>query len=176
MPRLKTIDPKDATGKAKELFDGPLKGKHLNIFKAMANSPAVLDMYVQVAGALSQASLSEKEREAIALAVSEANGCGYCLAAHTFLGKNVGLSEEQTLEARRGDMKDERLDALVTFALALKEKSGWVSDGDIEQLRGAGFDDGAVAEVVAVYAQTLFTNVFNHVNDTDVDLPAAPAL
>ena len=40
MPRLNTIDPATATGKAKEIFDGPLQGKHLNIFKGMANSPA----------------------------------------------------------------------------------------------------------------------------------------
>ena len=35
MPRLNVIDPEKATGKAKEIFDGPLKGMQLNIFKGM---------------------------------------------------------------------------------------------------------------------------------------------
>jgi uncharacterized peroxidase-related enzyme len=136
----------------------------------------VLDMYAQMAGALSGASLTDKEREAIALAVSEVNACDYCLAAHSYIGKEAGLTEEQVIEARHGDMKDEKLDALVSFALALAEKQGLVSDEDIEHVRAAGYDDGAVAEVVAVYAQTVFTNVFNHVNETKVDLPAVAVI
>ena len=32
MPRLNVVDPATATGRVKEIFDGPLKGKHLAIW------------------------------------------------------------------------------------------------------------------------------------------------
>lgn len=176
MPRLKNIDPASASGRAKELFDGPLKGKHFNIFKGMANSPAVLDAYVALSGAMSKASLSVKEREAIALAVSQANSCEYCQAAHTAIGKGGGLTDEQAVQARRGEASDPRLAALIRFALALHEKKGWVSDKDVAEFRGAGFNDGQIAEVVGAYVQTIFGNYFNHLNQTEVDFPQVPKI
>jgi AhpD family alkylhydroperoxidase len=39
--------------------------------------------------------LSAKAREQIALAVAQANECDYCLAAHSAIGKMVGLTAEQ---------------------------------------------------------------------------------
>ncbi len=42
--------------------------------------------------------LSTKLREQIALTVSEANGCGYCVAAHCAIGKSVGLSDVEGRE------------------------------------------------------------------------------
>jgi len=177
MPRLKKIEPSEATGKAKELFEGPLKDKQLNIFKAMANSPAALNAYLQFSGALKEGLLSDKEREAILLAIGEANGCEYCAAAHTAVGKQVGLSEAQMLGARQGRIEDDpKLNALVRFAQALHEKRGWVDDSDLEEFKNAGYNDGHIVEAVATYALSTFANYFNHVNHTEVDLPAAPAL
>lgn len=177
MARLHTVDPGAATGRVKEIFDGPLKGKHFNIFKGMGNSPAALDMYLAMSGALSNASLSAKEQEVIQLAIGQANDCGYCQAAHTAIGKGAGLSEDQTIEARRGGVpSDPKLDALARFAVALHEKKGFVSDDDLSNVRSAGYDDGAIAEVVAVHALAVYTNYFNHVNDTEIDFPPAPSI
>ena len=177
MPRLTNIDPKTATGDAKAIFEGPLKGKEINIFKAMANAPAAVHTYLGIAGALSKSSLSAKEQEAIHLAVSQANNCEYCLAAHTQLGKGAGLSVDQTLEARQGHVSnDAKLDALVKFALAINSKKGFVEDSDVSAFKKAGYTDQAMIEVLAVYSLAIFTNYFNHLNDTAVDFPAAPEL
>jgi uncharacterized peroxidase-related enzyme len=176
MPRIAPIDPAKATGRAKEILEGPLKGKHFNIFKSMAASPAALDVYLGMAGALSKASLSEKEREVVQLAVGEANNCGYCVAAHTAIGKGAGLSEPQTIEARRGTLADAKLNALAKFALALHEKRGFVSDADLTTFKAAGYGDAHVADVVATYALAVYTNYFNHVNQTPVDFPLAPKI
>jgi len=177
MPRLTTIEPANATGKAKEIFDGPLKAMQLNIFKGIANSPAVLEFYLNAGGALKGGVLSDAEREAIQLTVSEANQCEYCLAAHTYIGKAAGLSEQQTIDARRGAIQDDaKLGALTRFAASLHEKRGFVSDEDLSAFKGAGYDDAAVVETIATYALITFTNYFNHVNKTDVDLPAYPAI
>jgi uncharacterized peroxidase-related enzyme len=177
MPRLTPIDPETSTGRAREIFDGPLKGKHFNIFKGLANSPAALDMYLAMSAALSKASLSAKEQEVIQLAIGRANNCDYCQAAHTAIGTGAGLTEAQAIGARRGVIEDDaKLNALAKFALTLHEKKGFVSDDDLNAFRNAGFDDAAITEVVAVYALATFTNMFNHVNESEVDFPPAPAL
>ncbi len=177
MARLETIDPAQSEGRVKEIFEGPLKGKELNIFKGMANSSAVLDAYLGMSGALKNASLNAAQQEVVQLAIGQANGCDYCQAAHTAIGKGAGLSEAQTVGARRGAVDDDpRLDAIAKFATSLHEKRGFVGDDDLATFRSAGFDDGHVAEVVAVYALATFTNYFNHVNATPVDFPAPPSV
>lgn len=176
MARLLAIDPAKSSGRIKEIFDGPLKGKTFNIFRSMANSPAALDFYLGASGALSKAGLSAKEVETVQLAIGEANNCGYCVSAHTAIGKSVGLTEGQTVEARRGALADPKLNALAKFSLAIHEKRGFVSDADLAAVKEAGYTDAHVAEVVAAYALAIYTNYFNHVNQTPVDFPAAPKL
>lgn len=176
MPRLAALDPALTTGKVKDIFDGPLKGKHFNMFRSMANSPAALQTYLGMAGALGAGLLDGKEREAIQLAIGESNGCGYCVAAHTLIGKGAGLTDDQTMQARRGALADTKLDTLVKFTLAINEKRGHVSDADVQAMRKAGYADGHIAEAVAVWALATYTNVFNHVNETVSDFPAVAAV
>lgn len=176
MSRIPQVDPATATGRAKEIFDGPLKGKYFNIFKSMAASPSVLDAYLGMSGALAKTSLSPKEREVIQLAVGEANNCSYCVAAHTVIGMGAGLTADEAVSARRGTMRDAKLDALAKFSLAFHEKKGFVSDSDISAFIAAGYSREQMGEVAAVYALAVFTNYFNHLNDTPLDFPAAPVL
>jgi AhpD family alkylhydroperoxidase len=104
MARIEPINPKDTTGKAKDLLDGVQVnfGKAPNIFKTMANSPAALEGFLQLHGALAGVVLPESFQEQVALCVSEVNGCNYCLAAHTAIGKGVGLSKEEAIASREG--------------------------------------------------------------------------
>ena len=176
MPRLNKIEPAHASGRVKEIFEGPLKSAQKNIFKHMANSTAALEVYVAMSGALKHSSLSDKEREAIQLAIGQANNCHYCIDAHTAIGKMSGLTEAQTIEARKGRMSDPKLNALVRFALAIHEKKGFVSDADVAAFKQAGYTDASVADAVACYALALYTNYFNHVNETESDFPAAPKI
>ena len=171
MSRLPLIDPARAAGRAKEIFEGPLKGKAFNIFKAMANAPAALDVYLCMSGALSKCGLTGKELETVQLAVGEANQCSYCTDAHTVIGKMQGLTEAQTLEARRGSLADPRLNAIAKFTLALHEKRGFVSDADVAAFKQAGYTDANLAEALAAYALALYTNYFNHMNNTPIDFP-----
>ena len=178
MSRIHQINPQAATGKAKELLDA-VQGKLglvPNMTRAMANSPAVLDGYLSLSGALSKGALSAKSREQIALAVAQANECEYCLAAHSAIGKMVGLSVDQILDSRRGASVDPKTDAIIQFARQVVDQRGLVSDANIAQVRAAGLDDGAIAEIVANVALNIFTNYFNHVAETEIDFPRAEAL
>lgn len=178
MSRIHQINPKEATGKSKELLDAVKAKLGLvpNITRAMANSPAVLEGYLGLSGALSKGDLSAKNREQIALAVGQANQCDYCLAAHSAVGKMVGLTPDQILDSRRGTAIDPKADALIRFARKVVDDRGHVSDDDMAAVRAAGLDDAAIAEVVANVALNIFTNYFNHVADTDIDFPKVEPL
>ena len=178
MSRLHQIAHESATGKAKELLDA-VKGKLglvPNMTRAMANAPAALNGYLQLSGALSHGALPAKIREQIALSVAEANGCDYCLAAHTAIGKMAGLTADQIRDSRHGTAVDPKADALIRFARTVVDTKGRVSGADLQTVRAAGYDDGAIAEVVAHVALNVFTNYFNHVADTDIDFPKAEPL
>ena len=175
MARIHQVAPESATGKAKELLDA-VQGKLglvPNLTRAMANSPAVLEGYLGLSGALGKGRLSAKNREQIALAVGQANLCDYCLAAHSAIGKMVGLTPEQILDSRRGTAVDPKSDAVIRFARKVVDERGRVNDTDIADVRAAGLNDGAIAEVVANVALNIFTNYFNHVAETDIDFPMA---
>ncbi len=177
MPRLKVIDPATSEGVVKELFEGPLKQRQINIYKGLANSPAALQAYMGMAKALGTAKLGKKEQEVIQLAIAEAQGCHYCVAAHTDVGRRCKLSDEQMLGARRGRIDDDpKLNAVVRFALSMHEKRGFVSDAEIAELRKHGYADAEIAEMVASYALMIYTSTFNHVNDTVVDFPQPPGI
>jgi len=178
MSRLHQIDPENATDTARTLLDGVKSKLGLvpNMMRAMANNPAVLDGYVQLSGALSKGTLLARLRGQLSLAIAQANGCDYCLAAHSTIGKMVGLTAEQIRDSRLGGAVDTRSDALIRFALEVLQTRGRVSDAALAEVRGAGFDDGTIAEVVAHVALDVFTNYFNNVARTDVDFPKAAEL
>ena len=178
MSRLKAISPESATGKARDLLEAvnAKLGMVPNMMRAMANAPAVLDGYLHLNGSLGRGTLSARTREQLALAVGQANQCDYCVAAHSAIGKAVGLTAEQVRDSRLGTAVDPRADALIRFARKLVEARGRVTDRDVEEVRAAGFDDGAIAEVVAQVALNIFTNYFNNVAGTDLDFPKVPAL
>lgn len=178
MPRIQAIDPQTATGKAKELLDGvqAKMGRTPNIMRTMASSPAVLEAYLGLSGALGAGSLSAQVREQIALTVAEANGCDYCLSAHAAIGKMTGLTDDQIADSRQASAADPKTAALLRFVHIFVDQKGRVSDAEVEALRVQGFGDGELAEIVANISANIFTNYFNHLAETEVDFPAVPAL
>ncbi len=173
MPRFLAISPEDAAGRAKELLDSvqATLGMIPNLMRTMANSPAVLEAYLNFTGALAMGSLPATLREQIALTVAEVNGCDYGLAAHSAVGKVVGLSRQDILDSRQGTSPDRRVDAALQFARTVRHQRGRVGDREVARLRRAGYSDGEIAEIVANVALNLFSNYFNHVAGTVVDFP-----
>jgi uncharacterized peroxidase-related enzyme len=168
------VDPAHAEGTAAALL-ATVKSKLgvvPNMTRHMARSPAVLAGYLGFAGALGDGLLPAKLREQIALATAEANACEYCLSAHSFIGKGAGLRAEEIAAARGADAADEKARAALRFARAVIGTRGHASDADVRAVRAAGFDDGAIGEIVANVALNVFTNYFNSVTRPRVDFPA----
>ena len=175
MNRIAPIHPENATGTTKEHLDGVQKklGMVPNMMRTMATAPKVLEGYLQLSGALGGGTLAAKVREQIALTVAQANGCEYCLAAHTAIGGMVGLSAEQIHDSRVGTAVDSRTNAILTLAHAIVNERGNLDDAQFQAARNAGLDDTAIAEVAANVALNVFTNYFNNLARTEVDFPAA---
>ena len=147
-----------------------------NLFRLLAVSPAGLEGYLGLSGALGKGLLDARTRERIALAVAEFNGCGYCTSAHAFIGRNmVGLSDTEIAANRRGDSTDERAAAAVKFAIKIVEARGQVSDADVAAVRVAGYSDAELVEIVLHVALNTLTNYVNEVAETTIDFPAVKA-
>jgi uncharacterized peroxidase-related enzyme len=120
-----------------------------NLFRVVANSPAALEGYLGLSGALAKGSLPAPTRERIALAVAEFNGCAYCLSAHSYMGKNLAkLDDAEILANRKGHSHDAKADAAVRFAVAVTKARGHVSDADVAAVKAAGYTDAQVVEIV----------------------------
>lgn len=174
MTRLKAVNPEEATGKTKELFNGIQSklGMVPNMMRTMGNSSAVLEGYLNLSGALSNGALGAKTGELIALAVSESNACDYCLSAHTFIGeKLVGIDASSLSSAREGTNSHSKTESALKFAQILVSKKGSVSDNDVKEVRAAGYTDGEIGEIVAHVALNIFTNYLNKTANTAIDFP-----
>lgn len=147
-----------------------------NIFRLVGNSPAALEGYLSLSGALGKGELPAATRERIALAVAEINGCSYCLSAHTYLGKNLAKLDDAEMTANRsGHSNDPKADAAVRFAVSVTKQHGHVSDDELRVVKAAGYNDAQVIEIVLHVALNTWTNYINGVADTDIDFPVVSA-
>lgn len=143
-----------------------------NLFRVVANSPAALEGYLGLNGALSKGQLDARTRERIAMAVAELNGCDYCLSAHTYLGKNLAKLDDSELAANReGGSQDTKAEAALRFATKVVRERGHVTDADVQAVKDAGYSDGQVMEIVLHVVLNTLTNYVNEVAKTEIDFP-----
>src|SRR3954468_9522447 len=160
MARTAALNPEQVPAESKptlEAFASNI-GFTPNMMAAFANSPIAFKACAALLGSLSKA-LDVKTRDSIGLAVSEVNGCNYCLTVHSFTAEHMAkLSADEIILARKGLAKDSKRNAALQFARKVIETSGHVSDADLKAVRGAGYTDANVMEIVALVAQYSLTN------------------
>ena len=177
MSRLTIPTREDAPAKSQPLLDAVAKQLGLvpNMFRLIGTSPAALEGYLGLSGALGR-TLDAKTRERIALAIAQANGCDYCLSAHSYLGLNQAKIDDAEITLNRaGHSGDAKADAALVFARQVLDARGQVSDADIAAVRLAGFTAPQVIEIVASVALNVLTNYINNVARTDIDFPVVLA-
>lgn len=164
----------DAPAASQPLLEAVRKqlGSVPNLFRLVSTSPAALEGYLGLSGALGKGTLPAQTRERIALAVAEANGCDYCLSAHTYLAKNLAKLDDTEITANRmGTSTDPKADAAVRFAAKVVRERGHVNDEALRAVKLAGWDDAQVIEIVLHVALNTWTNYVNSVAATDIDFP-----
>ena len=176
MSRLHVDGIENATGATAEVYAQLKKaiGSVPNTFAAIgAHGPDALKAILLADSVLASGSLSKRDQETIKLVISGVAGCDYCVAAHSLLGKMAGLKPDELKGIRSSTSTgDAKRDALVRFVRRLARTSGTVSEADFEAIKAAGYSDAQLVEISLAFATTVFTNVFNRINDTEIDFPA----
>ncbi|MGY3446497.1 MULTISPECIES: carboxymuconolactone decarboxylase family protein [unclassified Bradyrhizobium] len=176
MSRLSVPNLETDTGPSGQIYAQIKKaaGSVPNAYAAVAaHGPAALKSILAADAVLAGGSLSKRDREIIKLVVSTAGGCDYCVAAHSHLAKLAGVKADALKQIRDGALTgDARQDTLIGFVRKLAQSSGTVSDEDFAAIKAAGYSDAQLVEISLAFATIIFTNVFNRINDTDIDFPA----
>jgi len=145
-----------------------------NLYATIAHSEHGLAKYLAFQGA--KTSLSNKEKEAVNLVVSEANGCRYCLSAHTVLGGMNGFSAEEILNLRAGHATDAKLNALVRLALAVTETKGHVAPEILDAFFAAGYTKGNLVDVILQVSDKIAMNYLHNLTEVPIDFLEAAEL
>lgn len=176
MSRIHTPALENATGATAQIYAQIRKaaGSVPNTYAAIgALDPGALKAILSADAELASGPLSRQELEVIKLVASEAAGCGYCVNAHSFLGKLAGLQPAVLAKLRSNDPTgDAKYDTLAHFVRVLTESRGTIPNSEFEAIRAAGYTEAQLVNISLALAVTAFTNIFNRINDTDIDFPA----
>ena len=176
MARTVVLTPEQVPAESKATLGAFTKniGFTPNMMASFAQSPIAFNAWATLLGGLSKA-LDVKTRDSIGLAVSEVNGCNYCLSVHSMTAEHMAkLPADEIILARKGRANDPKRDAAVQFARNVIENRGKVNDADLKAVRDAGYTDANVMEIVALVAMYSLTNFFNNVFDPEPDFPPVP--
>lgn len=145
-----------------------------NLYATIGYSGTALPAYVTFTHAFEGAkTFRNREIQAIYLAVSEANACSYCLAAHTTIAKMNGFTEEETWELRTGTIPDKKLRVLTQLARSFVLNQGRPDATLVEEFFGLGYTEAAFVEFVGLVTVKLFSNYIHNSTNIPVDFPAA---
>jgi len=174
--KVPTRDQVDA--KAQSIFDNlnSQLGFVPNLYAVIGHSSDTLENYLNFAGNVGKTTFNAKQSEAIKLAVSEVNGCSYCLSAHTAISKLNKISEEEILNFRQGKSEDPQLNAIVALAKNIAENRGKADTDKVIEFLAAGFDNKALIDLLATVIEITFTNYAHGVTKVPVDFPVAKSL
>lgn len=176
--QIQVPTPEQLDGKAQGILAQLKKqlGVVPNLYATIGYSSDTLENYLAFNGPAGKGSFTGKEIEAIKLAVSEANACQYCLAAHTALGKMAGFTEAETRELRAGTIDDPRLRAITQLAADIAQKRGKAATELKEAFFAQGFEEKALIDLIATVTAVTFTNYVHGSTQVPVDFPQAKAL
>lgn len=175
MKTLKPLQMEEANTNSQAIFNAVKSkiGMLPNLYATMGISDKLLSGFLTFTETLKSGEFTAKEYEAIALATSQANGCAYCLSAHTAIGKMNGFTEEETLELRNNSIADTKLNTLVTLVSEFVNLKGHPTEDTVDSFIEAGYNKSAFAEVIGIVALTTITNTVYHNGGFEIDFPKA---
>ena len=146
-----------------------------NLLGELAAAPSALNAYLTLNELLAGSSLRPVEQQVVLITASIANGCTYCVAAHTAGLKSAGLADDQIEALREGrPLVDNKLQALRALTTAIVTQRGRITEGELRQFLDAGFAQEQVLEVLVGIAMKTLSNYTNHIAETPVDAQLQP--
>lgn len=146
-----------------------------NLMATMAEAPALVESYMTMMRIFEKTDLTPTEREIVLMTNNRLNGCTYCMAAHTTVAQMAGVDTNVIGALRAGTpIADRKLEALRTFAVALNETRGWVTDEQVAALIEAGYSKQTVLEVITGTALKVLSNYTTHITNPPLDKAFEP--
>lgn len=163
-----------ATGKVKTLLEQAKQqlGFVPMMYGAMANEPALYEAYATTyASFRAECGFTPVEQEVIFLAISRANECHYCMAAHSFVADKMSGVPTEITDAIREDREiaDTKLAALATFTTKMVSSRGNPTDDDVAAFKAAGYSEKNILGIILAISVKTLSNYTNHVFHTPVD-------
>lgn len=154
----------DAQGPLRQIYDAvkAQRGRVARILSVHSLDPPALqhhlDLYMHLM--FSPGPLNRREREAIAVTVSAANGCAYCVAHHMEALERYEKDEAVLSQVREApeQIANPRLRAMLLYARKLTIAPATMDEAEVAALRDAGLADADVLRI------NLVTAYFNFVN------------
>ena len=148
MARVPYVDPDDMPAEYRDDLASRQSGEVVNVFRAIANNPPILDSFRKYFGILwAESGLTERERELVILAVARASGSVYEWHQHVRIARSVGVEDGAIQAIESGDLAgfDDREALLVRCALAVVAGE---ADDALHEAAAAEFDDSTLVGIV----------------------------
>lgn len=142
-----------------------------NLYATIAYSDTALGKYLTFQNA--KTSLTNKEKEAVNLVVSEVNGCRYCQSAHTVIGKMNGFSDDEIINLRKGKSNDLKLNTLVALAKDITENKGRVNTTSLNGFFNAGYTNANLVDLIMQVSDKIAMNYLHNLTQIPIDFPVA---
>ena len=171
VPTRSEVSPKN-----QEIFNNLNKalGFVPNLYATIAYSDNGLKKYLDYQNA--KTSLSNKEKEAVNLIVSQVNECVYCQSAHLVLGKMNGFNDSQLLDIRKGKSENPKLNALVKLAADITRNRGKAANENVEGFFDQGYTKENLIDLILQVSDKTAMNYIHNLTKVPVDFPMAEAL
>jgi AhpD family alkylhydroperoxidase len=175
--KIFTVPSRDQVTPANQLIFDKLKkslGFVPNLYAVIGYSENGLDRYLNYQNA--KTTLSNKEKEAVNLIVSETNNCLYCKSAHTVIGKLNGFTDEQLVNIRKGKAENPKLNALVKLAASITKNRGRADKDLVDDFFAQGYNNENLVDLILQVSDKTAMNYLHNLTQIPVDFPSAPAL
>ncbi len=165
MARIQVIEEAEATGSIKAIYDGMRQqlGFVPNVTKLFSLWPEVFALNQRLFETVmfAESELPNPTKEMIALVVSTANSCNYCVGHHSNFLHQYGISEDVVRQLGADVSQpavDEKTGKLLEYVRKVTQHAFKVTDEDVEALRQMGWTDRQILEATVVAGQ------FNSIN------------
>ncbi|GAA1721406.1 carboxymuconolactone decarboxylase family protein [Nonomuraea bangladeshensis] len=172
MSEFRTYDESDAPEAARPVLAAAKKrmGFVTTLNGVMAESPELLAGYNALAEQFGRSSLPAAAKQVVLITASVANGCEYCVAAHSTLALRARVPAEVVEPLRAGrPLADEALEAVRRLTQAVVTQRGWVAEAEIEAFLAAGHTRRHVLDIVLGVGMKTLSNYTNHIASTPLD-------
>jgi alkylhydroperoxidase family enzyme len=143
-----------------------------NLHAVMAEAPALLEAYQTIHEIFQKTSFDADELTVVWQTVNVEHECHYCVPAHTAIASSMKVDSAVTEALRnRTRLPNARLQVLHLTTLALVRNRGTLSEAELADFFGAGYERRQLLEIVLGISQKVMSNYVNHMAETPVDPP-----